>query len=75
MKLFLSSKRAIWSAVISLLLVIYAMNFVLRNVNILAERTPSRQIFDYILNFLIFFCVAYLLLYIITIIINAFRKE
>jgi hypothetical protein len=69
MKLFLSLKRAIWSAVISLLLVIYAMNFVLRNVNILAERTLSRQIFDYILNFLIFFVVIYLLVFIIAIII------
>jgi len=69
MKLFLSLKRAIWSAVISLLLVIYAMNFVLRNVNILAEITLSRQIFDYILNFLIFFVVIYLLVFIIAIII------
>jgi len=60
--IFLSKKRAIVSAVLSIILVIFAMNFVERNVKILAEATTARIIFDYFLNIVIFFIVIYLLI-------------
>ena len=71
--MFLSTKRAIWSAVISLIFVIYALNFVNRNVSIIAQRTLNRQILDYIVNFLIFFIAVYLILWLIEYLIKIFK--
>jgi len=58
---FVSSKRAIISGILSILLVFYFFNFIPRNINILSTRSLGVQIFDYILNFLIFFVIIYLL--------------
>jgi len=60
--MFLSKKRALWSLVLSVGLVIFAMNFVERSIKILANRTTGRIIFDYALNIVIFFIVIYLLI-------------
>ena len=54
--------RIIISSLASILVVFYVLNFVPRNVMILASRTLPRQILDYIVNFLIFFAVVYLLI-------------
>lgn len=58
---FVSKLRLIITGIISVLLVFYAFNFVPRNANIIASRTLGRQIFGYILNFVIFFVVIYLI--------------
>jgi len=60
--MFLSKTRAIASAVLAILFVIFAMNFVGRNIGILAARSTGRIIFDYALNIIIFFIVIYLLI-------------
>ena len=60
--MFISIKRGIISAVLSLLLEFYTFNFVPRNIDIIATRSLSRQIGDYVLNFLVFFIVFYLVL-------------
>jgi len=60
--MFISKKRALVSAIISLLFEIYAFSFVPRNINIIATRTLPRQILDYVINFVLFFVVAYLIL-------------
>ena len=60
--MFISKMRAIISAILSIILVIFAMNFVERNIEILANRTTGRIIFDYALNIIIFFIVIYLLI-------------
>jgi len=60
--MFISIKRGIISAVLSLLLEFYTFNFVPRNIGIMATRSLSRQIGDYMLNFLVFFIVFYLVL-------------
>lgn len=52
--------------VLSLALEYYAFNFVQRNINIIATRSFARQIFDYILNFVVFFVAFYLLVTLIT---------
>ena len=59
--MFISTKRGIVSAVLSLLFIFYAFNFVPRNINIIATRSLPRQIFAYVLNFVIFFIVIYLI--------------
>ncbi|HCM81781.1 MAG: hypothetical protein UV63_C0004G0036 [Microgenomates group bacterium GW2011_GWC1_43_11] len=68
--MFISTKRGIISAVLSLLLEFYAFNFVPKNINIIATRSLSRQIIDYALNFIIFFIVFYLTLTLIAYIIK-----
>lgn len=60
--MFVSTKRALASTIVSLLVEFYAFNFVPRNINLLATRSPLRQVFAYVLNFVIFFVVVYLLL-------------
>lgn len=57
-----SKGRAIVSAILSLGLVIYALNYVERNVLIIAGRSAGRIVFDYIFNFIVFFLVFYLVL-------------
>lgn len=68
--MFLSCKRAIWSAVAAIIFVFYCFNFVPRNINIFATRSLTVQIMDYILNFLLFFAIAYLAVTLITYIIR-----
>ena len=60
--MFISVRRAIIAAVLALLSEFYAFNFIPRNIAILATRSLSIQIGDYIFNFLIFFIVFYLVL-------------
>lgn len=57
-----SKGRAIVSGILSIGLVIYALNFVERNALILASRSTGRIVFDYVVNFIIFFIVFYLAL-------------
>jgi len=73
--MFLSKIRAIISAILAVLLVFYAFNFVPKNVNIVASRSLGRQIFDYVLNFVIFFVVAYLVFYLISFLVKIFRSK
>lgn len=61
-KMRLSKKRALISAIISLTFVFYAFNFVPKNINIIETRSLPRQIFGYGLNFVLFFIVIYLIL-------------
>jgi hypothetical protein len=68
--MFLSLKRGIVSAILALVLEFYAFNFVTRNINIIATRTFTRQIFDYAFNFVIFFIVFYLVLTLATYLIK-----
>lgn len=72
--MFLSKQRAIWSAVVAIIFVFYCFNFVPRNINILATRGLIVQILDYILNFLIFFVIAYLAVTLITYIIKVLKN-
>jgi hypothetical protein len=58
---FISKNRSIISAILSIIIVFYAFNFVPRNLNIVASRTLLVQIFDYGFNFLIFFISFYLI--------------
>ncbi len=58
---FISKSRIIVAGIISALFVFYFFNFVPRNINIVASRTLAVQIFDYVLNFAIFFVVIYLI--------------
>lgn len=57
-----SKSRMIATAILSVLFVFYAFNFVAGNTNIVASRTLGVQIGDYVLNFVIFFAVIYLAL-------------
>lgn len=59
---FVSKSRIIVAAILSVLFVFYAFNFVARNTNIVASRTLGVQIGDYVLNFIIFFATIYLAL-------------
>ena len=72
--MFISKMRTIWSAILSIILVIFAMNFVERNMEILANRTTSRIVFDYALNIVIFFIVIYLVLSLFAFIFFRTRK-
>jgi len=54
--------KIIISSIISIVFVFYAFNFNPRNVAILATRSLGRQIFAYILNFVIFGVIIYLIL-------------
>lgn len=63
---FVSKLRLIIVGIISVLLVFYAFNFVPRNINTVANRTLGIKIFDYVLNFIIFFVVIYLIFCLIT---------
>jgi hypothetical protein len=65
-----SVKKIIISAVLSVLLEYYAFNFVPRNASIIATRDFSRQIFDYAINFIIFFVVIYLVVTLFTYLIK-----
>jgi hypothetical protein len=57
------SKKRVWAAVIlSLALIFYFFNFVQRNIDIIETRSIARKIFDYGLNFAIFFVAIYLAL-------------
>jgi len=73
--MFLSAKRGIVSAILSTILVFYALGFVSRNILILENRSSARVVFDYILNFVIFFVVIYLVLTLFTFIISLFIKK
>jgi len=72
---FLSKKKTIWSATIALIIAFYAFNFVPRNINIIATRSALMQIFDYCLNFVIFFVVAYLVLTLLTFFVMLFSSK
>lgn len=72
--MFLSTKRALWSAIFAGLVVIYSFNFVARYAEVFATRTLGRKILDYGLNFLIFFVGIYLLLTLATFIIKRGTK-
>ena len=74
-KKFVSVKRAVWAAAISIVLVICSFNFNQRNVAVLATRTLSRQIMDYALNLVIFFLVVYLLLTFFAYLISLFTRR
>ncbi|MDP2873936.1 MAG: hypothetical protein Q8N84_01400 [bacterium] len=54
--------KIVVSALASLLMVFYLFNFIPRNVMLLASRTPTRQVLDYLLNSALFFVGIYLLL-------------
>jgi len=58
--MFISLKRAIWVGAGAIIVDFYAFNFVPRNINIIATRSLSVQILDYIFNFLMFFAAIYL---------------
>lgn len=73
--MFLSTKRAIWSAVTAIIFVFYCFNFVPRNINIIATRTLTVKILDYILNFVIFFVAIYLAVTLITYIVKLFLPK
>jgi Mg2+/Co2+ transporter CorB len=60
--MLISKGRGIISAVLALALDIYAFNFIPRNIAIMASRSLSWHIADYVVNFLIFFVVFYLVL-------------
>ncbi len=60
--MFLSKTRAVISGILSIILVILAMNFIERNIEILAAKSTGRIVFDYALNIVIFFIVIYLLI-------------
>ncbi len=60
--MFLSIRRGILAAVLALVLEFYAFNFVPRNIAIMATRSFSRQVNDYLINFLLFFIGFYLVL-------------
>ncbi|HBL51798.1 MAG TPA: hypothetical protein DDZ05_01055 [Candidatus Blackburnbacteria bacterium] len=59
---YISKKRALASAIISLLFVFYAFNFVPRNINLLETRSLLRQLLAFGLNFVLFFIASYLIL-------------
>jgi len=65
-----SKSRFIVSLIASVLIVVLSFYFVPRDVTILASRTPIRQVLDYTLNFVVFFVAVYLLLSLVTLIIN-----
>ena len=67
--------RFIISLVTSVLIVIFSLSFVPRDVVVLASRTPARQAFDYILNFVTFFVAVYLLLSLFAFIEKKLRKK
>lgn len=68
--MFISLKRAIWSAVGAIIVDFYAFNFVPRNINIIATRSLSVQILDYIFNFAMFFAAIYLIVTLIVYLIK-----
>lgn len=72
---FISAPRAIVTAVLSLLLVFYALNFTPRAIAILATRSFVVQVLDYLLNFTLFFVVIYLLAGLATFIVQSFRPK
>jgi hypothetical protein len=61
-QMFISVRRGIIAAVLSLLFEFYAFNFIPRNIAIMATRSSAVQKIDYLINFLIFFIVFYLVL-------------
>jgi hypothetical protein len=73
--MFISRPRAIITAVLSLLLVFYALNFTPRAIMILATRSFVVQVLDYIVNFLLFFVVIYLVATLAAFIIRSFRPK
>lgn len=73
--MFLSKVRAIWSGVLAIILVFVAMNFMQRNINIIATRTTDRVIFDYAFNIVLFFIILYLLISLISFIVLKLRKK
>lgn len=58
----ISKKRVVVAAAIASLFAFYVFNFVPRNINVLSTRPLARQIFAYVLNFALFFILAYLFL-------------
>lgn len=58
---FISKPRLIFTGILSALLVFYLLNFIPRNINIVASRSFGGQLFDYFLNFVIFFLVIYII--------------
>jgi len=57
---FFSKRRLAGSLAVSVIFVFWAMNFVSRNVDILATRSLPRIIISYLLNISLFFIVFYL---------------
>jgi hypothetical protein len=70
-----SKSRFIVSLVASVLIVVFSFYFVPRDVTILASRPPIRQVLDYILNFVVFFVAIYLLLSLVSFIINKVSRR
>jgi putative effector of murein hydrolase LrgA (UPF0299 family) len=60
--MFLSIRRGILAGVLALALVYYAFNFVPRNIAVMASRSFSWRVSDYLINFLLFFIGFYLLM-------------
>lgn len=56
---------------VALLVEFYVFNFVPRNINILATRSLARQTFAYVLNFALFFILAYLFLTLLAYLVRA----
>jgi len=56
---FISAKRAIWAASISLVIVVYCFNFIPIYADIIVTRSIIRQIADYLLNIGVFFIAIY----------------
>jgi len=57
---FFSKRRLAGSLAVSVIFVFWAMNFVSRNVDILATRSLPRIVINYLLNISFFFIIFYL---------------
>jgi hypothetical protein len=73
--MLISAKRGGICAVITIILEWYAFTFNPRNAAIIATRSTSRQIADYVLNFVIFFLVIYLFTSLIIFIVRKFVSK
>jgi hypothetical protein len=67
----ISKVQMLLPAIFSSLMVIYTLNFIPKNIQIMASRSPLRKIADYSSNFVIFFIVFFLLF---TLIIFVYKK-
>jgi surface polysaccharide O-acyltransferase-like enzyme len=70
--MFKSKSRIIISSIVSVILVFISFNFNPRDIAILATRSVGRQIFDYVLNFVIFFAAIYLIISLLIFVYNKF---
>jgi hypothetical protein len=72
---FFSVPRAAVAALLSILFVFYAFNFIPRAIMILATRSLGRIVFDWVINFAVFFILIYLLASLATFIYQKLLKH